>query len=116
MITKGEAQKLYEKGVDAVYLYLIELEKKYKQEQPKAAAPVVSVAAKPELNITLPSVRALHRLTREQQPVRLTLKTGDVLTGQVRWVDPECLCLEDNTTVTVVWQRAIAFLQGVAET
>ncbi len=113
MITKGEAAKLYEKGVDAVYLYLMELEKKYKQEQPKAAAPVVSPVLKPELNITLPSVRALHRLIRERQPVRLTLKTGDILTGHLRWLDPECLCLEDGTTVTVVWQRAIACLQGL---
>ncbi len=114
MITKGEAAKLYEKGVDAVYLYLMELEKKYKQEQPKAVAPVAATALKPELNITLPSVRALHRLMREQQPVRLTLKTGDILTGQVRWLDPECLCLEDETTVTVVWQRAIVCLQGLS--
>ncbi|HAN46463.1 MAG TPA: hypothetical protein DCQ32_07920 [Cyanobacteria bacterium UBA8156] len=114
MITKGEAAKLYEKGVDAVYLYLTELEKKYKQEQPKAAAPLATAAANPELNITLPSVRALHRLVREQQSVRLTLKTGDTLTGQVRWLDPECLCLENEATVTVIWQRAIACLQGLA--
>ncbi|MFQ3679655.1 MAG: hypothetical protein SNJ60_04010 [Pseudanabaenaceae cyanobacterium] len=113
MITKGEAQKLYEKGADAVYLYLVELEKKYKQEQPKAVAPVAAAAANPELDITLPSVRALHRLMREQRPVRLILKTGDTLTGQVRWLDPECLCLEEAATVTVVWQRAIATLQGL---
>ncbi|NJK60515.1 MAG: hypothetical protein HC918_10110 [Oscillatoriales cyanobacterium SM2_1_8] len=112
MITKGEATKLYEKGVDAVYLYLIELEKKYKQEQPKAAAPVAVVATNPELDVTLPSVRALHRLMRNPQPVRLTLKTGDVLTGSIRWIDPQCLCLEDPTTVTVIWQRAIACLQS----
>jgi host factor-I protein len=116
MITKTEASKLYEKGVDGVQQYINDLEKKYKQEMPKAHAPVAAVASAKELNITTPSIRKLHSLIRENAQVQLKLRTGELVTGRICWIDPECLCLEKSAEENgqmIVWFKAITFVQNL---
>lgn len=116
MITKTEASKLYEKGVDGVQQYINDLEKKYKQEMPKAHAPIASVASAKELNITTPSIRKLHSLIRENAQVQLKLRTGELVTGRICWIDPECLCLEKSAEENgqmIVWFKAITFVQNL---
>ncbi len=117
MITKTEASKIYEKGVDGIQQYINDLEKKYKQEMPKAHAPVAAVATAKELNITTPSIRKLHNLIRENTQVQLKLRTGELVKGRICWIDPECLCLEKSAEgdqeQMIIWFKAITFVQNI---
>jgi host factor-I protein len=110
MITKSEANKLYEKGADELYLFLTELEKKYKSEQPKSHAPAIAAVGARELNVTIPSIRKLHGLIRAQASISVKLRTGETVKGRICWIDTECLCLEADEQV-IVWFKAIAFIQ-----
>jgi host factor-I protein len=110
MITKSEASKLHEKGVDELYLFLNELEKKYKSEQPKSHAPAIAAIGIKELNVTTPSVRKLHNLIKERALVSIKLRTGESVQGGICWIDTECLCLEGEEQV-IIWFKAIAFVQ-----
>jgi host factor-I protein len=110
MITKSEVGKLHEKGVDELYLFLNELEKKYKSEQPKPHAPAIAAIGAKELNVTTPSIRKLHSLIRDRSNVKIKLRTGETVQGRICWIDPECLCIEDRDQV-IIWFKAIAFVQ-----
>jgi host factor-I protein len=115
MITKTEAGKIYEKGVDAVQQYINDLEKKYKQEMPKAHAPIAAITTAKELNVTTPSIRKLHSLIRGNAQVQLKLRTGELVKGRICWIDPECLCLEksEENEQMIVWFKAITFVQNL---
>ncbi|MGQ9865745.1 MAG: Hfq-related RNA-binding protein [Pseudanabaenaceae cyanobacterium] len=74
-------------------------------------APVTSPSAK-ELDITLPSIRRLHATIRNKEVVTVKLATGDTLRGTLKWIDTECLCLDDGSpNGTLVWHHALAFVQ-----
>lgn len=65
-----------------------------------------------ELDTGFPGTRQIQTLIREKQTVELKLLTGDLLIGQLRWQDPQCVCIstEDGSTFQV-WMHAIAFLK-----
>jgi host factor-I protein len=67
-----------------------------------------------DLNITLPSVRRLHSLIKENQAIELKLLTGDEIKGQVKWLDEHCLCIHTADASIVVWQHAIAYIKTKA--
>jgi host factor-I protein len=68
-----------------------------------------------ELETSLPSVRQVQNLIKEGNEVELKLITGDLLTGKVRWQDPQCICLLDHyDQPTVVWRSAIVFMKPKA--
>jgi host factor-I protein len=59
-----------------------------------------------------PSVRQIQILIRDRSRVEIKLLTGDLLTGQVIWQDPDCLCLQaDDQTKHQIWKQAIGFLK-----
>jgi len=65
-----------------------------------------------DLETNLPSVRQVQTLIRENKEVELKLSTNDLLTGQIRWQDPECICLYDHyDQPTIVWRQAIVFIK-----
>lgn len=65
-----------------------------------------------ELETNLPSVRQIQALIRDNKEVELKLMTNDLLTGKIRWQDPDCLCLVDHyDQQTVVWRQAIVFMK-----
>lgn len=113
MITKSEVSKIYEKGVDELYLFINELEKKYKQEQPKSQPTPVSNVNHQELNVTVPSIRKIHSLIRDRVRVEVKLRTGETLQGRICWIDPECIGLRDHETESIIWRQAIASVQQI---
>ncbi|NJK60514.1 MAG: hypothetical protein HC918_10105 [Oscillatoriales cyanobacterium SM2_1_8] len=75
-------------------------------------APVAASASQKELDITLPSVRRLHATIRNKEAVTVKLATGDTLRGTLKWLDTECLCLDDGSpNGIIVWHHALAFVQ-----
>lgn len=66
----------------------------------------------PELDTDLPSVRQLQGFIKDGQELELKLLNGDILTGKLRWLDPNCLCLltADEQPITI-WCHAIAYLK-----
>ncbi|MFQ3679656.1 MAG: hypothetical protein SNJ60_04015 [Pseudanabaenaceae cyanobacterium] len=75
-------------------------------------APVVTSPSHKELDITLPSTRRLHAAIRNREAVTLKLATGDTLRGTLKWLDTECLCIDDGSpNGTIVWHHALAFVQ-----
>ncbi|NJO77527.1 MAG: RNA-binding protein hfq [Cyanobacteria bacterium RM1_2_2] len=68
-----------------------------------------------ELETGLPSVRQVQTLIREGSEVELKLVTNDLLTGKIRWQDPDCICLVDHyDQSTIVWRQAIVYLKPKA--
>lgn len=65
-----------------------------------------------ELETGLPSVRQIQGFIKEGQEVEIKLLTQDVLTGQLRWQDTNCLCLNNSEGLPViVWRHAIAYIK-----
>lgn len=61
-----------------------------------------------------PSIRQVQGYIQDKQAVEIKLLTGDVLTGQIFWQDPLCLCLIDAEKRAIAIQRpAIAYLKPV---
>lgn len=68
-----------------------------------------------ELETGLPSIRQVQTLIREGNEVELKLVTNDLLTGKIRWQDPDCVCLVDHyDQPTIVWRQAIVYLKPKA--
>ncbi len=85
-----------------------------------------------ELDITLPSIRHIHHLIRDRknsdnpqvnlQNVEVKLLTGDVIVGNVKWIDVHCICVEGRQTLgdspsdknqeMLIWHHAIAFIKS----
>lgn len=62
-----------------------------------------------ELNTGLPSTRWLHKAIHDKLSIEIKLSTAEVVTGQLRWLDPDCICLADtNQQETLIWKQAIA--------
>ncbi|PSN20378.1 RNA-binding protein hfq [filamentous cyanobacterium CCP5] len=59
----------------------------------------------------LPSARQIQTLIRSQQSVEVKLMTGDVLQGQIRWQDPNCIKLQAEGSDIQVWNHAIAYVK-----
>lgn len=65
-----------------------------------------------ELETGLPSIRHLQGLIREGSEIEMKLLTGDLLTGKLRWLDQNCMCLLDQyDQPTIVWRNAIAYIK-----
>lgn len=65
-----------------------------------------------EVDTNLPSVRQIQTLIRDEKEVELKLITNDLLTGKIRWQDPDCVCLYDHyDQPTVVWRQAIVYMK-----
>ncbi|MDA0268823.1 MAG: RNA chaperone Hfq [Cyanobacteria bacterium] len=64
-----------------------------------------------ELDTGLPSTKLLQGVLRDKQAVEVKLVTGDILNGTLRWQDPNCLCVDTEGQVTLVWRSAIAYLK-----
>jgi len=85
-----------------------------------------------DLDITLPSIRHIHHLIRDRknsdnpqvnlQNVEIKLLTGDVIVGNVKWIDIHCICVEgrqvigdkpsDKNQEMLIWHHAIAFIKS----
>lgn len=65
-----------------------------------------------ELETGLPSVRQIQGFIKEGRSIELKLLTQDLLVGQLRWQDGNCICLntEDGTPV-IIWRHAIAYIK-----
>jgi len=69
-------------------------------------------AAVTEFNTGIPSVRRLQKVIRDREILEVKLNTGDVFVGQLRWQDPDCLCLADaEGQESLLWRSAIAFVK-----
>ncbi|MGF1521046.1 MAG: RNA-binding protein hfq [Leptolyngbyaceae cyanobacterium] len=66
-----------------------------------------------ELEAGLPSIRLLQGYLRDQTTVEVKLVTGDIITGQIAWQDPLCLCLKADDNSVLVWRSALAFIKAV---
>lgn len=59
-----------------------------------------------------PSTRQIQNLIREKKTVEVKLVTGDLISGQVRWQDPQCLAITTpEGAVVQIWFHAIAFIK-----
>lgn len=68
-----------------------------------------------ELETGLPHVRQIQNMIREGTEVELKLSTNDLLTGKIRWQDPDSICLYDHyDQPTIVWRQAIVYLKPKA--
>lgn len=68
-----------------------------------------------ELETGLPSIRQVQTMIREGTEVELKLVTNDLLTGKIRWQDPDCVCLFDHyDQPTIIWRQAIVYLKTKA--
>lgn len=65
-----------------------------------------------EFNTGFPNSRQIQNLIKGKNTVEVKLTTGDQLFGQVRWQDPQCLCLEtSDQSQFQIWKHAIAFIK-----
>ncbi|MBE9049928.1 RNA chaperone Hfq [Nostocales cyanobacterium LEGE 11386] len=65
-----------------------------------------------EFDTSLPSIRQLQDLIKQTAVVEFKLVTGDLLTGQVSWQDPNCVCIvDDHSQQTTIWKHAIAYFK-----
>ncbi|NEQ44519.1 MAG: RNA-binding protein hfq [Leptolyngbya sp. SIOISBB] len=67
-----------------------------------------------ELEAGLPSTRLLQTYMREKQTIAVKLVTGDTVTGTLAWQDPQCICLDVDGELTVLWRSALVSLKGIA--
>lgn len=59
-----------------------------------------------------PSIRLIQKIIKDKTLVEVKIVTNDILVGQIRWQDPECLCLatsEDKQTI--IWRKALVYIQ-----
>ncbi|MEN9202851.1 MAG: RNA-binding protein hfq [Thermostichus sp. DG_1_6_bins_120] len=65
-----------------------------------------------DLNTGIPSVRRLQKGIKDRETFEIKLTTGDTFVGQLRWQDPDCLCLVDSGgQESLLWRSAIAFIK-----
>jgi host factor-I protein len=75
-----------------------------------------------ELDITLPSIRHVHQILRDQQnsdnsaTVEVKLITGDVITGTLKWIDQNCIGIDGaqagKSHPMLIWHHAIAYIKS----
>ncbi len=84
----------------------------YTESSALAVLSLAKRAAVTEFNTGIPSVRRLQKVIREREILEVKLNTGDVFVGQLRWQDPDCLCLADaEGQESLLWRSAIAFVK-----
>lgn len=60
----------------------------------------------------IPSVRRLQKGIKDRETFEVKLSTGDVFVGQLRWQDPDCICLTDaEGQESLLLRSAIAFIK-----
>ena len=65
-------------------------------------------------NTGLPSIRLVQHLIRDKKQVELKLVTADLVVGQIRWQDDNCICVIDaNEQSYQVWRGAIAYIKAL---
>ncbi|MBW4678707.1 MAG: RNA chaperone Hfq [Microcoleus vaginatus WJT46-NPBG5] len=65
-----------------------------------------------EFNTGLPSIRQVQNLIKDKKQVEIKVTTADLLTGQIRWQDENCVCLFDQQDQpTIVWRHAIVYIK-----
>jgi host factor-I protein len=65
-----------------------------------------------ELDTSLPSIRQIQTLIREEREVETKLSSDDLLVGKIRWQDAHCLCLVDQyDQPTIIWRQAIVYIK-----
>ena len=65
-----------------------------------------------ELDTGLPSIRLVQSYIKNQQTLEVKLSTNEVLVGKLRWQDPHCLCLVDESEQAIlIWRQALISLQ-----
>jgi len=74
---------------------------------------VLPVTSNPlgNLNTSLPSTRRMHRLIREKSDIQLKLLTGEVITGNLLWLDEHCLAVKSGEDTMMIWSHAIAYMK-----
>ncbi len=64
-------------------------------------------------NTNLPSIRIVQNFIKDKKLVEIKLVTGDVITGEARWQDDDCIAVADNNNEqTILWRNAIAYLKA----
>ncbi|HIK26592.1 MAG: RNA-binding protein hfq [Oscillatoriaceae bacterium SKW80] len=60
-------------------------------------------------NTGLPSIRQIQALIKDKKQVEIKLVTADLLEGQIRWQDENCICLVDanNQSTFLCWQGIV---------
>lgn len=75
----------------------------------------------PEVDVTLPSIRHIHQIIRHQRdydtnPVEVKLVTGDVIIGNLKWIDQHCICMDGaqagQSHPFLIWHHAIAYIKS----
>jgi host factor-I protein len=66
----------------------------------------------PELDINQPSTRQIQQLIKDKSRLEIKLVTGDVLSGELFWQDPDyfCLTLAEGSKITVS-KNAVAYIK-----
>jgi host factor-I protein len=62
-----------------------------------------------ELETGIPSTKMIQSYVKDKRSVEIKLLTNDVLTGQVFWQDPQCICISDGT---IIYRQAIAYIKA----
>jgi host factor-I protein len=60
-----------------------------------------------------PSIRQIQKFIKEKTDIQIKLVTNDILVGQIRWQDPDCICLvsSENKEITI-WRLAIVYMHA----
>ncbi|MEB3311847.1 MAG: RNA-binding protein hfq [Snowella sp.] len=65
-----------------------------------------------EFDMGLPSVRQVQEMIKAQKEVEAKLVTNDLLSGKIRWQDPHCICLiNQSNEPIVIWRHSLVFLK-----
>ncbi|MBF2063447.1 MAG: RNA-binding protein hfq [Calothrix sp. C42_A2020_038] len=68
-----------------------------------------------EFDTSLPSVRQVQNLIKENSQVELTLLTKDVISGKILWQDLQCMLVQDsNNQKFTIWKHAIAYIKTLS--
>lgn len=64
-------------------------------------------------NTNLPSIRIVQNFIKDKQVLEIKLLTGDIITGEARWQDDDCIAVADsNNQQTIIWRNAIAYIKA----
>ncbi len=65
-----------------------------------------------EFETGTPSVRQIQGFIKEGNEVEIKLLTQDVLVGQLRWQDQNCICISaPDGAPMLIWRQAIAYIK-----
>jgi len=67
-----------------------------------------------EFDTNLPSLRQVQSMIKAQRRVEIKLTSGEVINGKVRWQDPHCIALiDDSNQQTLIWRQALAYIKAI---